>query len=70
MRKICQTENVPQTAHHVAGASQGAIFQLPLPSGGQTKGTLKDLEIPESVGCGNSLRERARRRVESGSQRR
>lgn len=33
-------------------ADGGAISQLPFPSGGQTKSTVRDLEIPESVGCG------------------
>lgn len=52
VEKDLANENVPQTAHQFAGASQGAIVQPRLPSGGQTKGTIKDLEFPEFVGCG------------------
>ena len=51
-RKTLQTENVPKSDHHVAEASWAAIVQSPLSSSGQTKGTIRDLEIPESFGCG------------------
>lgn len=69
MRKICQTENVPQTAHHVAGASQGAS-SYPFPQVVKPRVHSRILRFLSLLAVGNSLRESARRRVESGSRRR
>lgn len=57
-KKILPARCVLETATRwAAGMAGGAVIQLPLSASGQTKGSLRDLEIPESVGCGNSLRE-------------